>query len=471
MRYILEVDLKYPHSLNDLHNDYPLCPEKIEVTYDMLSNCCKEIVNWYDIKVGGVTKLIPSLNDKVRYPVHYKNLLYYLSLGMKLVKIHRILSFKQSNWLNVFTDFNSKKRRESSDEFSKDLYKILNNCSYGKSIENIRKRINVKLVNDKKTYQKIVNRPNFIPQKIIDKNFPAVHCSKEVLTLSKPIYTGFCILELSKLLMYQFHYDYVLKTFDNVKLLFTDTDSLVYEIRNDNIYEQCFKDKNLFDFSGYSKFGIYFDDSNKKVLGKMKDEFNGIKIDEFVNRPNFIPQKIIDKNFLAVHCSKEVLTLSKPIYTGFCILELSKLLMYQFHYDYVLKTFDNVKLLFTDTDSLVYEIRNDNIYEKCFKDKNLFDFSGYSKYGIYFDDSNKKVLGKMKDEFNGIKIDEFVGLKSKMYSLLAENNLEVNKAKGVNLMLKYKEYADVLSDEKIVRHKMKRILSEKHSVGTHDINK
>ena len=125
---------------------------------------------------------------------------------------------------------------------------------------------------------------------------------------------------------------------------------------------------------------------------------------------------------------------------------------------------------YLQTLSLVYEIRND-IYEQCFKDKNLFDFSGYSKYGIYFDDSNKKVLGKMKDEFNGIKIDEFVGLKSKMYSLLAENNLEVNKAKGVNLMLKYKEYADVLSDEKIVRHKMKRILSEKHSVGTHDINK
>ena len=110
----------------------------------------------------------------------------------------------------------------------------MNNCIYGKSIENIRKRINVRLVNDKKSYLEIVNKPNFVSQKIIDKNFVAVLCKKKVLTLNKPIYIGFCILELSKLLMYQFHYDYVLKTF--VKLLFTDTDTLVYEIRGGNVF-------------------------------------------------------------------------------------------------------------------------------------------------------------------------------------------------------------------------------------------
>ena len=167
---------------------------------------------------------------------------------MKLKQIHRILSFKQSNWLKVFTDFNTKKIQETPNEFSKNLYKHLNNCPYGKSIENIRKRINVKLVNDKRKYQNIVNKPNFVSQKIIDKSFVAVHCSKKVLTLSKPIYVGFCILELSKLLMHRFHYDYVLKNFD-ARLLFTGTDSLVYEIRGGNVYEQCFKDKHLFDFS------------------------------------------------------------------------------------------------------------------------------------------------------------------------------------------------------------------------------
>ena len=186
---------------------------------------------------------------------------------MKLVKIHKVLSFKQSKWLTVFTDFNTKKRQESPDEFNKGLYKLINNCIYSKSIENIRKRINVKLINNKKIYQKIVNNLNFISQKIIDKDFVAVHCSKKVLALSKPNYVGFCILELTKLLMYQFHYDYVLKTFNDIKLLFTDTDSLVYEIKGDNVYEQCFKDKHLFDFSGYPKDSIYYCDLNKKSIG------------------------------------------------------------------------------------------------------------------------------------------------------------------------------------------------------------
>ena len=204
--YILEVDLEYCKKLHDLHSDYPLRPEKIEVSSDMLSKYCRDVADWYGIKIGGVKKLIPNLKDKIKY---YRNLQYYLPLGIKLVKIHRILSFKQSDWLRKYVDFNTEKRRESSDEFNKGLYKLLKNCIYGKSIEKRRKRINVKLINDKKTYQRCLNKPNFISQKIFDKNFVAVHCVKTVLTLNKLIYVGFCILELSKLLMYQFHYDYV----------------------------------------------------------------------------------------------------------------------------------------------------------------------------------------------------------------------------------------------------------------------
>ena len=159
---------------------------------------------------------------------------------------------------------------------------------------------------------------------------------------------------------------------------------------------------------------------------------------------------------------EKIPNLNKPIDRGFCILELSKLLMYQFHYDYVIKTFDNVKLLFTDTDSLVYEIKNGNVYDQSFKDKELIDFSGYDKNSIYYDVSNKKKMGKMKDEINGKKIDEFVGLKSKMYSLIS-NNIEMNKAKGINLKLKHKEYVNVLFNKKILRYKMKRILCERHN--------
>ena len=196
--YILEVDLEYCWDLHDLHNDYPLCPEKIEVGYDMLSKYCKDIADWYGIKVGGIKKLIPNLGDKAKCVVHYKNLLYYLSLGMKLIKIDRILSFKQSNWLKSYTDFNTKKRKESNDEFNKGLYKLMSNCIYGKGIENIRKIVNIKLINDRRVYLKCVNKLSFISSKIIDRGFVAVHCSKKVLTLNKPIYTGFCILELSK---------------------------------------------------------------------------------------------------------------------------------------------------------------------------------------------------------------------------------------------------------------------------------
>ena len=134
------------------------------------------------------------------------------------------------------------------------------------------------------------------------------------------------------------------------------------------------------------------------------------KHQKVVNKPNFISHKLFNKNFVAVHCSKTVLTLNKPIYIGLCILELSKLLMYQFHYHYVLKTFDNVKLLFRDTDSLVYEIKIVNVYDQCFKDKHLFDFSGYPK----------------------------------MYSLISSDRKEINKAKGVNKKLRHDEYLDVL---------------------------
>ena len=135
--YILECDLKYPKELHELHNDYPLCPEKIEVNSDMLSIYCSDIANKYGIKVGGVTKLIPNLGDKVKYVVHYINLQYYLSLGIKLVKIQKILKFKQSDWLKEYVDFNTKKRINSKNAFEVQFFKLLIDCVFGKSMENI----------------------------------------------------------------------------------------------------------------------------------------------------------------------------------------------------------------------------------------------------------------------------------------------------------------------------------------------
>ena len=128
-------------------------------------------------------------------------------------------------------------------------------------------------------------------------------------------------------------------------------------------------------------------------------------------------------------------------------------------------------MLYTDTDSLVYEIKAGNVYDQCFKDKHLFDFSGYPKDSVYYYISNKNILGKMKDELNGVKTVEFAGLKSKMYSFIADNDKEVNKAKGVNKRIRHNEYVDVLFNKKVMRHRMKRIQSKLHEIGTYDLNK
>ena len=157
------------------------------------------------------------------------------------------------------------------------------NSVYGKSMENLRKRVNVKLVNNKKDYIKYTSQPTFVSQKILDKNLVVIHKTKSVLMLNKPIYIGFSVLELSKLLMYDWHYNYFVKNFD-CSLLFTDTDSLVYEIKGvDDICEKIYEDKDLFHFSDYSRESKFYDNKNKRVIvGKMKDEMNGKVVSEFI---------------------------------------------------------------------------------------------------------------------------------------------------------------------------------------------
>ena len=258
--------------MHDLHNDYPLAPEKMKVSKDMLSDYCLSITEKYDVKVGDVAKPIPNLRDKTCYVLHYRTLQLYgwvytvISLGMVVKKIHRVMKFKQSDWLKSLVMFNTAKRMNAANEFEKAFFKLVINSVYGKTMENVRKRVNVKLINNEKNYLKVVSRPSFVSQKILDKNLVAVHKTKPVLLLNKPIYVGFSILELSKMIMYDWHQNYFVKKF-NCSLLFTDTDSLVYEIKgNDSVYDEVFRDKELFDFSGYDKGSVYYDCVNKKLL-------------------------------------------------------------------------------------------------------------------------------------------------------------------------------------------------------------
>ena len=277
--YILEVE--YPSELHELHNDYPLVPEKLEISQNMLSKYCSDIADKCGIKIGGGNKLVPNLGNKSKYVVHYRNLQLHLSLGIKLSKIHRILKFKQSDWLKKYIDFNRDKRKHAVNSFEKDFFKLMNNSVFGKTIENLRKRISVKLINNSKDYVRCVSKPNFISQNIFSKNFVAIHQIKPVLILNELIYVGFSILDLSKLLSYKFHYEYIQYRF-NGRLLFTDTGNLVYEIKKVDVYEDFYQDKDLFEFSEYSSSLKFFDPVNKKVVGKMKDEFKGKIISEFV---------------------------------------------------------------------------------------------------------------------------------------------------------------------------------------------
>ena len=143
IRYIFEVDLEYP---DQLHNDYPLAQENFAFYSDNLSNYCKKIADKHEVKVGDVNKLIPNLGNKTNYGVYYKNLQLYLSLGVKLTKIHRGLKFKQSDWMKKYIDFNTEKRMNAANGFEKDFSKLMINSVYGKTMENLRKKINVRLV-------------------------------------------------------------------------------------------------------------------------------------------------------------------------------------------------------------------------------------------------------------------------------------------------------------------------------------
>ena len=207
--YILEVDLEHPSKSHELYNDYPLASKKREISQNMLSKYCFNIANKYGIKIGGVNKLVPNLGNKSKYVVHYKNLQLYLSLGMKLTKVQRILKLKESGWLRKYTDFNTDKRKSAANSFEKKYFKLMNNSVFGKTMENLRKAMSVKLVNNAKGYVRSVSKPSFVSQKIFSKNFVAIHEIKPVLTLNKPIYVGFSTLDLSKLLMYEFHYKYL----------------------------------------------------------------------------------------------------------------------------------------------------------------------------------------------------------------------------------------------------------------------
>ena len=275
--YIFEVDLEYPENLWETHNDYPLAPEKM-------------IVN-------SVEKLICHFKPRKNYVVHYRNLRQYLEMGMKITAVHRGISFYQSPWMEPYIIKNTELRKTAANSFEKDFFKLMNNSVFGKTIENIRKRQNIYLIDNRKKALKLSSKPNFDRCTIFDKNLIAVHMKNTEVYFNKPVYVGQAILDLSKTLMFDFHYNYIKKKYGKKgELLFTDTDSLMYEIKTKDFYKDISPDiLSKFDTSDFStnhKSGI-LTGANKKVIGMFKDEVAGKQITHFVGlRPKLYSYKV-----------------------------------------------------------------------------------------------------------------------------------------------------------------------------------
>ena len=211
--YLLEVDVSYPAELHNDHNDLPFM--------------CKRM------KINGVGNLVPNLRGKKNYVIHIRALDQALSHGLILDRIHRAIEFDQSAWMKPYIDFNTQLRAEATSDFEKDFFKLMNNAVFGKMMENIRKHRNIKLIMNEEKYLKTVMKPNYKSGVRSDESLMGCEMGKVKVVMNKPIYLGQAILDLSKIIMYELHYDYMKRKYDLecLQLCYMDTDSLVYRIK------------------------------------------------------------------------------------------------------------------------------------------------------------------------------------------------------------------------------------------------
>ena len=330
--YILEVDVKYPKRLHELHSDLPFLSERM--------------------KTDKCNKLVCNLFNKKKYITRINSLNQALNHGLKLKIIHRIIEFDQEAWLKPYIDMNTELWKAAKNDFEKDLFKLMNNSVFGKTMENIRKHRDIKLVTTDKKGSKLVSEPNYHTINLVSEDLSIIEMKKTKVKMNKPIYLGLSILEISKILMFEFWYDYMKPKYSNkAKLCYMDTDSFIMNIKTNDFYEDIASDiENRFDTSNYE-----------------------------VNR---------------------------PLPTG----------------------------------------------------------------------KNKKVIGLMKDELGGKIITEFVTLRPKTYSFLADDGKEDNKAKGtkkcvIKKMIKFNDYKKCLLNDEVILKSQQRFISKKHDVYTENINK
>ena len=262
--YIFEVDVNYPKRLHDLHSDLPILPERMKI------DKCK--------------KLVCNLHDKKRYVLHKRSLKQALGYGLKLEKINRVIEFNQKSWLKPYIDMNTELRKIAKNDFEKDFFKLMNNAVFGKTMENVRKHRNIKLVTKDKMRSKLVSELNYHTMNYVSEDLSIIEMKRTKVKMNKPIYLGLSILEISKILMYEFWYDYMKPKYgNNVKLCYMDTDSFIMSIKTKDFYKDIANDvEKRFVTSNYEVDRPLPTGKNKKVIGLMKDELGGKVITEFV---------------------------------------------------------------------------------------------------------------------------------------------------------------------------------------------
>ena len=300
--YTLEVDLAYPEHLHHSTADFPLAPETGEITHDMFSDFMS---TFYKTLNPNSTfkpsrKLLLTQYNRDHYIVHFAILKFYLEMGLTLNKVHRVIKYKQKAWLKEYIDFNSQKRASSNNAFDKDFYKLKNNALFGKTMEDVRKRINYKLVTDEDKFNKMAASPFFHDRDIITNDIVGVHLLKPKVVLDKPVFIGQAVLDYSKLEMYNLYYKVLPQCplIKKLQLVGGDTDSFFLTIATDTNITLSDVFNNLaqyIDTSNYPPSHPMYSTVNKAKLGCFKDETAGQILEEMILlRPKMYSMKFKD---------------------------------------------------------------------------------------------------------------------------------------------------------------------------------
>ena len=236
------------------------------------------------MKTDKCKKFVCNLHNKKKYVVHIRSLKQALNYGLTLKKVYRIIEFNQESWLKPYIDINTELRKITKNDFEKGFFKLMNNAVFGKTMENVRKHRDIKLVITYKKRNKLVSELNYHTMNYISEDLSIIEMKITKVKMNKPIYLGLSILEISKLLIYEFWYDYMKPKYgDNVKLCYMHTDSFIMIIKTEDFYIDIANDaEKRFETSNYECDRPLPTGKNKKVIGLMKDELGGRVIPEFV---------------------------------------------------------------------------------------------------------------------------------------------------------------------------------------------